>query len=100
MTPAKGERGVIIPHEKLSSQALRGLIEEVVTRDGTDNGYIQATLEQNIARVANMVLSTFKGETRSIMGTACDKLKPKRDSGCNAVIAREPTPPCSTKPCS
>jgi uncharacterized protein YheU (UPF0270 family) len=51
MNPVKGERGVIIPHEKLSPQALRGLIEEVVTRNGTDNGYIQATLEQNVAMV-------------------------------------------------
>jgi uncharacterized protein YheU (UPF0270 family) len=51
MTPAKKEQGTIIPHEKLSPQALRGLIEELVTRDGTDNGYIQATLEQNVAMV-------------------------------------------------
>jgi uncharacterized protein YheU (UPF0270 family) len=51
MKSVKGERGIIIPHAKLSSQALRGLIEEVVTRNGTDNGYIQATLEQNVAMV-------------------------------------------------
>jgi uncharacterized protein YheU (UPF0270 family) len=51
MTPAKEEQGIIIPHEKLSPQALRGLIEEVVTRDGTDNGYVQATLERNVAMV-------------------------------------------------
>jgi uncharacterized protein YheU (UPF0270 family) len=51
MKPVKGEQGIIIPHEKLSPQALRGLIEEVVTRNGTDNGYIQATLEQNVAMV-------------------------------------------------
>jgi uncharacterized protein YheU (UPF0270 family) len=47
----KGEQGIVIPHEKLSPEALRGLIEEVVTRNGTDNGYIQATLEQNVAMV-------------------------------------------------
>ena len=42
---------MIIPHEKLSPEALQGLIEEVVTRNGTDNGYTQATLEQNVAMV-------------------------------------------------
>lgn len=51
MNPVKGERGIIIPHEKLSPQALRGLIEEFVTRNGTDNGYIQATLEANVSMV-------------------------------------------------
>jgi F-box protein 18 (helicase) len=42
----------------------------------------------NIARVANMVISTFKGETRPLMGTACDKPKPKWNSGCYTAIAR------------
>jgi uncharacterized protein len=51
MTPPKSEQGVLIPYEKLSAPALKGLIEEVVTRNGTDNGYIQATLEQNVAMV-------------------------------------------------
>jgi F-box protein 18 (helicase) len=44
--------------------------------------------DNNIARVARMVLSAFKGETRPIMGTARDKLKPKWDPKCYTVIAR------------
>ncbi len=44
--------------------------------------------DNNIARVANMVLSTFKRESRPIMGTARDKLKPKWDPECYTVIAR------------
>lgn len=51
MKPPKNEWGLIIPYEKLSPDALRGLIEEVVTRNGTDNGYTVATLEQNVAAV-------------------------------------------------
>ena len=51
MNPPKNEQGVLIPYEKLSAAALQGLIEEVVTRNGTDNGYIQATLEHNVAMV-------------------------------------------------
>ena len=37
------EHGLIIPHDQLSPQALKGLIEEFVTRDGTDNGYTRAS---------------------------------------------------------
>lgn len=51
MHPAPNEQGLIIPFEKLSAEALQGLIEEVVTRNGTDNGYLQATLVQNVAMV-------------------------------------------------
>ena len=45
------EHGLMIPYEQLSPQALKGLIEEFVTRDGTDNGYTSATLEKNVAVV-------------------------------------------------
>ena len=51
MNRVKHEQGLIIPHEKLSPEALQGLVEEVVTRNGTDNGYSGATLEQNVAMV-------------------------------------------------
>ncbi len=51
MNRPKPEQGLIVPHEKLSPAALRGLVEEVVTRNGTDNGYSRATLEQNVAVV-------------------------------------------------
>jgi uncharacterized protein YheU (UPF0270 family) len=42
---------LIIPYEKLSSEALRGLIEDFVTRPGTDTGYTEATLDQNVEMV-------------------------------------------------
>ena len=42
---------MIIPYEKLSTEALKGLIEEFVTRPGTDTGYTKNSLEQNIAMV-------------------------------------------------
>ncbi len=29
---------MLIPHDQLSAEALNGLIEDFVTRDGTDNG--------------------------------------------------------------
>lgn len=42
---------LIIPHRRLSSEALTGLIEEFVTRDGTDSGYTKGSLEENVASV-------------------------------------------------
>ncbi len=45
------ERGVVIPHKKLSREALQGLVEEFVTRHGTDGGYTQKTLHQNVEMV-------------------------------------------------
>ena len=42
---------LIIPHRQLSAEALNGLIEEFVTRDGTDSGYTRGTLAENVAMV-------------------------------------------------
>ena len=42
---------LIIPYERLSIEALNGLIEEFVTRPGTDTGYTIKTLEQNVDTV-------------------------------------------------
>ena len=42
---------VIIPYDKLSPEALQALIEEFVTRDGTDTGYEKKSLENDVAMV-------------------------------------------------
>ncbi len=42
---------MIIPYEKLSMEVLEGLIEEFVTRDGTDTGYEKKSLENDLAMV-------------------------------------------------
>ena len=42
---------MIIPYEKLSPEALKGLIEEFVTREGTDSGYTEKSLEDNVEMV-------------------------------------------------
>lgn len=42
---------MIIPFQKLSKEALLGVIEEFVTRDGTDYGIIETDLDQKIDRV-------------------------------------------------
>ena len=45
------EEMLIIPHRQLSPEALSGLIEEFVTRDGTDSGYTRGSLAENVAMV-------------------------------------------------
>lgn len=42
---------MIIPYNKLSTEALKALIEEFVTRDGTDTGYEKKSLENDVAMV-------------------------------------------------
>ena len=44
-------KGMIIPHDRLSQTALQGLIEEFVTRNGTDTGYTDGSLEENVEMV-------------------------------------------------
>ena len=47
---------MIVPYEKLSPEALRGLIEEFVSRPGTDTGYTQGSLAEHV----DLVLKQLK----------------------------------------
>ena len=42
---------MIIPMDALSDEALNGLIEEFVTRDGTDYGEIETSLAHKVTQV-------------------------------------------------
>ena len=42
---------MIIPYEQLSPEALEGLLEEFVTRDGTDYGERETPLATRVAQV-------------------------------------------------
>ncbi len=42
---------VKIPYDQLSPEALHGVIEEFVTRDGTDYGEVEVPLETKVAQV-------------------------------------------------
>lgn len=46
---------VEIPYGNLSPDALRGIVEEFVTRDGTDYGAEEKTLEEKTAQVINQI---------------------------------------------
>ncbi|MBU0991374.1 MAG: YheU family protein [Proteobacteria bacterium] len=40
-----------IPHNQLTSEALRGVIIQFVTRDGPDSAHVETPFETKIARV-------------------------------------------------
>ena len=42
---------MIIPHEQISADALLGLIEEFITREGTDYGETEVSLAQKVEQV-------------------------------------------------
>ncbi len=52
-----------LPVEALSPEALRGLVEEFVTRDGTDYGAVERSLEDKLAAVHEQLL---RGEARIV----------------------------------
>jgi len=48
-------KGIIIPHDRLSQAALQGLVEEFVTRDGTDTGYTDGSLAGSVEMVIHQL---------------------------------------------
>ncbi len=71
MADAEAERrGTLIDPSALSAEALRGLIEEFVTRDGTDYGAVERSLAHKAERVAAQLASgevciVFDAETET-----------------------------------
>lgn len=63
-------KAVKIPYDQLSPEALNGVIEEFVTRDGTDYGEVEIPVETKIAQVLAQLKSgkaviVFDQETES-----------------------------------
>lgn len=46
-----------IPYDQLSTEALQGVIEEFVTREGTDYGEIEVSLETKTSQVLSQLKS-------------------------------------------
>lgn len=58
-----GERGVELDPSALSPDALRGLVEEFVSREGTDYGHRDRTLGE---KVEDVLLQLASGEARIV----------------------------------
>jgi uncharacterized protein YheU (UPF0270 family) len=54
---------VVIPHTELSPEALRGVVESFVLREGTDYGEREVSLDQKVAQVLRQL---ERGEARII----------------------------------
>jgi uncharacterized protein YheU (UPF0270 family) len=77
---------MIVPYEKLSTEALRGLIEEFVTRPGTDTGYTEGSLEENVEMVLMQlklgdVLVVYDANLQTANIIPKDKLKETQKMG-------------------
>lgn len=71
---------LVIPYRQLSAEALCGLIEEFVTRHGTDSGYTRGSLEENVAMVrrqldAGGALVVFDERTQTCNIVAAETLR-------------------------
>ena len=54
---------VVIPHTELSAEALRGVMESFVLREGTDYGEREISLDQKVAQVLRQL---ERGEARIV----------------------------------
>jgi uncharacterized protein len=54
---------IVIPHTELSAEALRGVLESFVLREGTDYGEREVSLEQKVAQVLRQL---ERGEARIV----------------------------------
>jgi len=64
------KKPVIIPADRLSPQALQGLVEEFITREGTDYGMREIALESKVGSVrrqleAGLVVIVFDPATET-----------------------------------
>ena len=48
---------MVIPHAQLSPEALRGIVEEFVTRDGTEYGATETSLAEKACQVLAQIHS-------------------------------------------
>jgi len=71
--------GIIVPPEQLSAEALRGVIEEFVTREGTEYGRHDVPLETKVAQVRGQ-LSRGEVEIRFDPSTQSVTLQRKEDT--------------------
>ncbi|HWV15953.1 MAG TPA: YheU family protein [Cellvibrio sp.] len=62
---------MIIPHQQISPEALRGLVEEFITREGTDYGLEEFSLAQKVQQVERQLA---RGEVVVVFDTASESV--------------------------
>lgn len=69
---------VLVPMDQLSQDALRGLIDAFVLREGTDYGYEETSLD---AKREDVMRQLRRGEVLIVFDPGTE--------GCNLVVARD-----------
>lgn len=73
---------LIVPHAELSAEALRGVVEAFVLREGTEYGAHEYALGQKVAQVLEQL---ERGEAQIVFDPTTESI--------DIVVAREPTSP-------
>jgi len=60
---------IVIPHTELSAEALRGVLESFVLREGTDYGEREISLDQKVTQVLRQL---ERGEAQVIFDAALE----------------------------
>ena len=93
MTPIdsndEAKEAVFVPHTDLSADALRGVVESFVLREGTDYGEREFSLEQKLAHVYRQ-LERGEAQIRFDPNTETIDIVPIQPRGSSAV--RTPSP--------
>lgn len=67
--PSRRPPPVAVPHDELSADALRGVIESFVLREGTDYGARDVSFEDKVARVLGQLQ---RGEAQILFDPASE----------------------------
>jgi uncharacterized protein YheU (UPF0270 family) len=75
--------GVVVPYEALSPEAIQGLLEEYVSREGTDYGHATFSLAAKVAAVRRQLetgraVIVYDPASRSCNIVAREDLGPRR----------------------
>lgn len=62
---------IVIPHRELSAEALRGVLESFVLREGTDYGEREVSLDRKVAQVLRQL---ERGEAQIIFDTTLQSI--------------------------
>lgn len=67
----ENQEPIVIPHRELSADALRGVLESFVLREGTEYGEHDVSLDEKVAQV---LLQLERGEAQVIFHAALESI--------------------------
>jgi uncharacterized protein YheU (UPF0270 family) len=83
------EEALFVPHTELSADALRGVVESFVLREGTDYGEREFSLEQKLAHVYRQL---ERGEARIVFDPNTETIDIISTQARGSSAARTPSP--------